>query len=335
MSKLHELANYGQSIWLDYIRRDILENGELQSMIDDGVRGMTSNPTIFEKAIAGGDLYDEDVEALAAEGKSALDIYDALSLKDIHKACELLSSVYKETEGADGYVSVEVSPELAHDTEKTIAEARRLREATPHDNLMIKVPATNEGIPAVKTLIAEGVNVNVTLIFSVEYYRRVAEAYIAGLEERAANGEDVSKVASVASFFVSRVDTQVDAALEAKGEKDLQGTIAVANSKIAYAEFQNIFSGDRWEALAAKGAKPQRPLWASTGTKNPAYSDVKYVDELIASQTVNTVPPDTLDAFLDHGAVGETATKDVDAERERLAKLGELGVDLEKITDDL
>ena len=186
MSKLHELANYGQSIWLDYIRRDILENGELQSMIDDGVRGMTSNPTIFEKAIAGGDLYDEDVEALAAEGKSALEIYDALSLKDIHKACELLSSVFKETEGADGYVSVEVSPELAHDTEKTIAEARRLREATPHDNLMIKVPATNEGIPAVKTLIAEGVNVNVTLIFSVEYYRRVAEAYIAGLEERAA-----------------------------------------------------------------------------------------------------------------------------------------------------
>jgi transaldolase len=336
MAKLQDLTNLGQSVWIDYIRRSFITSGELQALIDQGVRGVTSNPSIFEKAIAGSTDYDEDLRRLVVEGKSVEEIYEALVLDDIQDAADLLHSIYNETGGVDGYVSLEVSPTLAHDTQGTIAEARRLFAALGRPNVMIKVPATPAGIPAVETLIGEGVNINVTLIFALGSYQAVAEAYIAGLEKLTAAGGDVSKVASVASFFVSRVDTSVDRALEGHPQgMPLQGKIAIANSKVAYSNFHDIFSGPGWDRMAAQGARVQRPLWASTSTKNPIYPDTLYVDELIGPHTVNTVPPVTLQAFLDHGRVALTLEADLEEAHAQLARLAELGVDLDAITQKL
>ncbi len=341
MSKIKELNKLGQSIWSDYIRRAFITSGELQAMIDEGLTGVTANPSIFEKAIAGSIDYDEDIKQLVKEGKSSEEIYDALSIKDIQLAADLLKSVYEATDGNDGYVSLEVSPELAHDTASTVDEAKRLFETLNRPNVMIKVPATHAGIPAIEELISSGVNINVTLIFSIENYKEVAKAYIKGLEKLAGagpsvkGGHPIDKIASVASFFVSRVDTAVDAALEKIGYKELQGKIAIANCKVAYVEFQKIFSGELWENLAKKGARIQRVLWGSTGTKNPHYSDTLYVKELIGSNTINTVPPATYNSFKDHGTASITITKGVKEAEALLAKLAELGIDLKVITKKL
>jgi len=335
MTKLHDLAQLGQAVWLDFIRRSLITSGELQALIDQGVRGVTSNPTIFDRAISGSSDYDQDLEELATEDRSAEEIYEALALEDIGRAADLLRPLYDATEGGDGYVSLEVSPKLAYDTDGTIAEARRLFSALNRPNILIKVPATPPGIPAIETLIGEGINVNVTLIFAIANYEAVAEAYISGLEKLAASGGDPSRVGSVASFFVSRIDTAVDRALGEIGEAGLQGKTAVASAKIAYARFQEIFAGQRWERLTSRGARVQRPLWASTSTKNPAYPDTLYVDTLIGADTVNTMPPKTLEAFLDHGQAAITVTCDVDQARAQFARLTEVGIDLEAITQKL
>jgi len=333
MTKLHELAELGQAIWLDYISRSLIGSGELQELVDQGLRGVTSNPSIFEKAIAGSGDYDEDLNRLVRDGKSKAEIYEDLAMADIRNAADVLRPVYEKSGGADGFVSLEVNPALAHDTEATIAEARRLFASLERPNVMIKVPATAAGIPAIEILIGEGVNVNVTLIFSLEQYEAVATAYIAGLEKLALAGGDVGKVASVASFFISRVDTAVDKALEEVGNTEIQGKIAIDNAKIAYDRFKEIFSSEGWEKLAAKGAKVQRPLWASTSSKTPAYPDTLYVDNLIGPDTVNTLPPATLDDFLDHGTVAATVETDVDGARMRMAELTKLGIDLDAITN--
>ena len=341
MATLNDLTELGQSIWFDYIERSLITSGKLRSLIDGGIRGLTSNPTIFEKAITGSADYDDEMKRLIAEGKSVDEIYEALVIRDIAGAADLFRPLYDGTEGADGFVSLEVSPELAHDTEKTIAQAKRLFETLGRPNLMIKVPATEAGLPAIRELIGSGVNVNVTLIFSIESYKAVAEAYIAGLEKLSTQGPTVAgglavdRIASVASFFVSRVDSAVDKALEGVGETALQGKIAVANSKVAYAESATIFSGPRWEGLAGRGARIQRLLWASTGTKNPAYPDTLYVDELIGPDTVNTLPPATIDHVLDHGKAEETLTVGVDEAAGQVKRLAEVGVDLDAITAKL
>jgi transaldolase len=333
MTKLHELAELGQSIWLDYISRSLIASGELQKLVDQGLRGVTSNPSIFEKAIAGSADYDEDLNRLVSDGKSVAEIYEDLAMADIRSAADILRPVYEKSGGADGYVSLEVNPALAHDTGATIAEARRLFASLERPNVLIKVPATPAGIPAIEALIGEGVNVNVTLIFSLEQYEAVATAYIAGLEKLALAGGDVGRVASVASFFISRVDTAVDKALEEIGNTEIQGKIAIDNAKIAYSRFREIFSSERWKKLATETARVQRPLWASTSSKNPAYPDTLYVDNLIGPDTVNTLPPATLDDFLDHGKVATTVETDVDGARMRMAEVAELGIDLDAITN--
>lgn len=335
MSKMTELAELGQSIWFDYIKRDLITSGELQKLIDMGLRGMTSNPTIFDKAISGSTDYDDDMRQLLAENLSTEEIYESLALKDIGMAADLLLPVYRSTNGYDGYVSIEVSPHLAHKTKETIEQAKRLFQTLNRPNIMIKIPGTLEGLPAITEVIGSGINVNVTLIFSNENYKLVAESYIKGLEKLDSAGGDVSKIASVASFFVSRVDTSCDKELEAMGSKSLQGKIAIANSKVAYELSHEIFSGERWNKLKSKGAKVQRLLWASTGTKNPDYPDTLYVDELIGADTVNTIPPATLDAFLDHGKLFVTLDKNLNEAKEQLTKLAHLGIDLDKITDKL
>lgn len=335
MAKLHELAKLGQAIWLDYIRRSLITSGELQALIDQGLRGVTSNPTIFDKAIAGSSDYDEELKRLVDQGKSETEIYEELVLDDIRRTADLLRPIYEETGGIDGYVSLEVSPELAYDTDGTVAEAQRLFGTLDRPNVMIKVPATKPGIPAIERLIGDGVNVNVTLIFSLAHYEAVAETYITGLEKRVQAGRDVTRVASVASFFVSRVDTAVDLALEKRGEMVLQGKIAIANAKVAYARFREIMAGERWRRLVAHGARVQRVLWGSTGTKNPNYSDTLYVDSLIGPDTVNTVPPATLRAFLDHGQVTSTLPESLEGAGSDLARLSDLGVDLDAITQQL
>lgn len=332
-SAMEQLAGVGQSVWLDYIRRDMLENGELAAMVADGLRGMTSNPSIFEKSIAQSEQYDDDIASFVAERPeaSALEIFEHLAIGDIQMAADALSDVYTRTDGADGFVSLEVSPHLAHDTDGTIVEARRLWAAVGRPNVMIKVPATAAGIPAIETLIGENINVNVTLMFSMGDYEAVSAAYLRGIE----TASDPSRVASVASFFVSRVDTAVDTALADGGPEDLLGTIAVANAKAAYRRFGEVF-GDDFEAMWGKGAFPQRLLWASTGTKNPAYSDVKYVEELIGRHTVNTLPPATLAAFEDHGdVVTDAIANDVDSALASLDRLAEANVDLAGITAQL
>jgi transaldolase len=340
MNPLKELLAQGQSIWLDYIRRDLIRTGELKRLVEeDGIRGVTSNPTIFEKAIAGSTDYDDALRALHAKDAKAdaRNLYEGLAVEDIQMTADVLRPVYDETGGADGYVSFEVSPHLAHETQGTISEAKRLRAAVDRPNVMIKVPATPEGIPAIEELIAEGVNVNITLMFSMSHYEAVARAYIRGLERCA----DPSKVASVASFFVSRVDTMVDRALESLATaqaqaKTLLGKIAIANSKLVYHRFLQVFQSEGFVALRQRGARVQRPLWASTGTKNPAYSDVLYVENLIGAETVNTLPPETLNAFRDHGKVeGETIGDSLDDAAAALRRLKALGINLDTITEKL
>ena len=332
MSKLTELGAAGQSVWLDFIRRDMVTNGELAALVDEGVTGVTSNPSIFQAAIAGSDLYDEDIAA--AEG-DPLAVFEALAVADVQGAADVLRGVYDATDGFDGYVSLEVSPTLADDTEGTIADAHRLWNRVHRPNLMIKVPATPAGIVAIEALIAAGINVNATLMFSMADYEAVAMAYVRGAERT----EYPERVASVASFFVSRVDNKIDPALDAVGTDEalaLRGIAAVANAKLAYRRYQEIFEGPPFAVARARGAKPQRTLWASTSTKNPAYSDVLYIDELIGPNTVNTIPPATVDAFRDHGTIDATAlTSGVDAAEQHFETLGALGVDVDAITEEL
>jgi transaldolase len=335
MSRLHDLQNHGQAVWFDFIRRSFVASGELQSLIDAGVRGVTSNPTIFEKAIAGSNDYDSDIQTLVTQGSSVGDIYETLALADIAAGADLFRPLYNQSQGGDGYISIEVSPTLAHDTAGTITEAKRLFATLNRPNVMIKIPATPAGMPAITEVIGSGINVNVTLIFSLAQYEAVVEAYLAGLEQLAAAGGNLHNVASVASFFVSRVDTAADKQLDALGRGDLAGKTAIANAKIAYARFKELFQGNRWDALAANGANMQRPLWASTGTKDPRFGDTLYVDTLIGPHTVNTVPPATLDAFRDHGTVAATVETGLEAAYAHLAEIAALGVNLAAITQQL
>lgn len=335
MTKLQEANELGQAIWLDYIRRAFIKSGDLQKLVDSGLCGVTSNPSIFEKAISGSADYDEALAQLAAAGKPVAEIYEVLAIEDIREAADILRPVYDKTEGADGFVSLEVSPGLAYDTKGTIEEAQRLFEAVDRPNVMIKVPATAAGIPAIATLIGKGLNINVTLMFSLADYEAVVDAYLRGLERLAAGRGDLSKVASVASFFVSRVDVAVDDALDDIGNEALKGKIGIANAKMAYARYLNVFSSERWQRLAARGARPQRLLWASTSVKNPHYPDLLYVDNLMGANTVNTMPPATLDAFRDHGTIGSGLTTNLEEARMQLNQLAALGIDLAAITQQL
>jgi transaldolase len=336
MTTLHDINQLGQSIWYDNIRRSLLDSGEFQKLIQAGVSGVTSNPTIFDKAIRGSTDYDAGLQRLLDTDEPVNKVFEALALEDIGRTADLLRPIFDRTHGVDGYVSLEVDPNLAYDTANTISEAKRLFAALGRPNVMIKVPATPAGYPAVETLIGQGINVNVTLMFSMAQYEATAQAYITGLEHLAERGGDLSQVASVASFFVSRVDTYVDRALETHPHgSSLQGKIAIANTKMVYARFREIFDGERWEKLVAQGARVQRPLWASTSTKNPSYPDTLYVDNLIGPDTVNTMPPATLQAVLDHGAVAPTVETGLDKARTQLSRLSELGVDLDAITQQL
>jgi len=335
VERLKELSKLGQSIWYDNIRRAMLTSGEFEELIAAGVLGVTSNPTIFEKAIAGSADYDAALKEYFSSGLDLDTIYEKLVLEDIAAAADQLLPIYEQTRGLDGFVSVEVRPTLAMDTQGTITEARRLFKTLDRPNIMIKVPATPPGIPAIKALISEGININVTLIFSVDHYEPVAEAFLAGLEQRFASGDDISHIASVASFFISRVDSAVDRQLDRIGNTSLQGKIGIANSKSAYHRFRQIFSGERWEKLASAGARVQRPLWASTGTKNPEYPDTLYVDNLIGPDTVDTVPPATLNAYRDHGQIKPTLEDDLNLANAQLDELNTLGINLNAITQEL
>jgi len=335
MLKLNQLAALGQSIWYDYIRRKFITRGELQSLIEKGLRGVTSNALIYEKAIAGSSEYDENIKSVIDKNLSPNDIYEKLALKDIELACDLMMPVYQKTDGLDGFVSIEVNPQLAHDTGATIKEAKRLFSLLNKPNVMIKVPATEEGIPVITELIGLQINVNVTLIFNSGNYRKVAEAYINGLELLFQRKGDLSKVSSVASFFISRIDSAVDSALEKIGNKDLQGKIAIANAKYSYKIFNELFHEIRWRKLEERGARKQRLLWASTGAKNPLYPDTIYVDGLIGKHTVNTVPPTTFNDFMDHGIVAVTLDSGLDEALNQLDALKKLGVDLDAITNQL
>ena len=338
---LLELSAYGQSVWLDQMRRSLLTSGELKRLVEqDGLRGVTSNPTIFEKAIGGSADYDDEMRELAAKGASVNEVYEKLVVEDIVAALDVLRPVYDQSGGRDGFVSLEVSPLLAHDTAATIAEAKSLFARVNRPNIMIKVPATPEGLPAIEELTAAGINVNVTLIFAVKVYEQVAEAYIRGLERRAAKGEPIDRIASVASFFVSRIDTAVDRELEKLAQQrpeaaNLFGKAAIANAQLAYQSFKGIFGGERFATLKGKGAQVQRPLWASTSTKNPRYSDTLYVDSLIGRDTVNTVPPQTLDAFRDHGRPAATLERDVEQATQVFSDVKSLGINFDQITDEL
>ena len=334
MSKLLELNDAGQSVWLDFIRRDMITSGELSTLIADGIRGLTSNPTIFQKAIAGSDAYDGQLRTLLADHPDASDaeLFEHLAVADIQAAADALQGVYDASNGLDGYVSLEVSPHLAHDTDGTVADALRLWDIVNRPNLMIKVPATAAGVPAIEQLIGGGVNVNATLMFSLADYEAVAQAYLAGL----ARADQPSRLGSVASFFVSRVDTKFDDALEKTGTPAalaLRGRLAVANAKLAYRRYQELFEGEPFAEHAAAGARPQRVLWASTSTKNPAYVDTMYVDDLIGPNTVNTMPPATIDAFADHGTIDASAlVRDVEEAAEQIASLAALGIDYHEAT---
>lgn len=347
MNPLLALQDYGQSVWLDYMQRHLITSGELQRLIDeDGLRGMTSNPAIFEKAITGSTDYVEALRALAGRHLDATGLYEQLAIRDIQDAADIFRPVYERTRCGDGYISLEVSPHLAHDTQGTIREARRLWQTVSRPNLMIKVPATPAGLPAIEQLISEGINVNVTLLFSQEVYERVAEAYIAGLERLAAPGGNVGGIASVASFFISRIDTAIDAQVMARLKaaksaqertllRSLLGNVAIANGKLTYQRYKAIFQGARWEALAAMGARPQRVLWASTSTKNPKYRDVLYVEELIGPNTVNTMPPATLEAFRDHGKVRGSLEEDLETAHDTMEVLAQVGISMQEVTEKL
>lgn len=343
---LKGLLDFGQSPWMDYIRRDLLTSGELKKMIEnDGLRGMTSNPAIFEKSITGSTLYSDILNAPDAKSLDAKGLYERIAIRDVQDACDIFKPVYQQSKRRDGYVSLEVSPYLANDTKGTLEEARRLWKAVSRENLMIKVPATPEGIPAIRQLLEDGLNINITLLFAQSVYEKVAEAFIAALEARAVKGLDVSHIASVASFFVSRIDTLVDSKVDelektASGaKKDLlesvRGKIAIANAKLTYKKYQELFGGPRWKALAGKGAQTQRLLWASTSTKNPKYRDVLYVEELIGADTVDTIPPATFDAFRDHGKLRRSLTEDVAGAARTMDNLGRAGISMKEVTDKL
>lgn len=348
VNPLTQLLSYGQSIWLDYIRRDLLQNGGLQRLIsEDGLRGMTSNPAIFEKAIAESNLYQDFLDTLADRNDlDAKGRYELLAIRDIQDAADILRPIYQSSNKRDGYVSLEVSPFLAHDTDGTLDEARRLWKTVSRPNVMIKVPGTPAGVPAFRQLISEGINVNVTLLFAQHVYEEVADAYIDGVEKWAASGGEVGRVASVASFFISRIDSLVDsiATEKLKTETDparkekllsIMGKIAIANGKLTYEAYQHIYSAPRWQALAAKGAQTQRVLWASTSTKNPHYRDVIYVEELIGPDTVDTAPPQTIDAFRDHGKPRQSLTEDIEGARRTMADLAAAGIVMKDVTDKL
>ncbi|MHB9032451.1 MAG: transaldolase [Anaerolineae bacterium] len=335
MTKLHELYAQGQSIWIDFTRRSFVASGELAAWLAKGARGVTSNPTIFMKAITGSSDYDADLSRLAGQGRSAEQIYHVLTVDDIAQAADTLRPLWEESAGGDGYVSIEVNPHLAHDTAGTVTEARSIFGELKRPNVMIKIPATPAGIPAIEAAVAAGLNINVTLIFGRAQYRASAEAFIAGLEKRAAAGLDITRSASVASVFVSRLDTLADPQLAKVGAPELQGQVAIANARLCYQDFEALFAGERWEKLAARGARVQRPLWASTGTKNPAYPDTLYVDGLVAPQTVNTAPLATLEAVLDHGRTAPAVQNNYAAAQRILAKLEELGLNLDAWTDQL
>ena len=345
---LKALLTYGQSMWLDYIRRDLITGGGLRKMIEeDGLRGMTSNPSIFEKAIGESSLYDDMLQSLASQKDlDATGRYEQIAIRDIQGVADILRPVYERSNYRDGYVSLEVSPLLALETEKTIEEARRLWKAVDRENVMIKVPGTAEGLPAIQQLIGEGININVTLLFAQEVYVKVAEAYVAGVEGLAKRGGNLKKMAGVASFFISRIDSMVDGMIDDKLKtatdtqqqallKSLKGKVAIANGKLTYQKYQEIFSGPRWEALAQKGAQTQRVLWASTSTKNPAYRDVMYVEELIGPDTVNTMPPATVDAFRDHGRLRNSLTEDVAGAQKTMDNLAKAGISIKEVTDKL
>jgi len=345
------IADYGQSIWMDNLTRDLIQSGELKQMIETrGIRGLTSNPAIFEKAIAGNQIYDADIEAGIKAGKPTTDIYESLIFDDIRNACDIFRSIYDSSGGLDGYVSIEVSPSLARDTEGTINEARRFYREIDRPNVMIKIPGTPEGMPAVETVIADGINVNVTLLFSVNSYVDAAWAYIRGLEKRVEKGEDISKLASVASFFLSRIDSKIDDRIDEmlkqgvdRLEKEaklrtIKGKLAIANAKLAYQKYKEIIRSDRWHALAAKGANVQRLLWASTSTKNPEYNDVMYVNELVGPETVNTLPPATIEACADHCEIAPNRVETGVEEAQNLINSlqdPDIGIDLEAVMKEL
>ena len=346
MNPLRALEEQGQSIWLDYMRRSLVTTGELQRLIDnDGLKGLTSNPTIFQKAVEGSSDYDDLFREWAPRGASAGEVFEALAIRDIGDAARVFRPVWERTRHRDGYCSIEVTPTLAHDTQGTVVEAHRLWKKLGVPNVMVKIPGTVEGVPAIEQCVAEGVNINVTLLFGQDAYVAVAEAYIRGLEKRAARGEDISESASVASFFVSRIDTLVEKIIASREKTatpqqkalfdEIAGKVAIANAKQAYQKYRKLFSGPRWQALADKGAKTQRVLWASTGTKNPKYSDVLYIDELIGPETVNTIPPATLDAFRDHGKVRRTLEQGLDQADAVMGKLEQAGISMKAVTDQL
>jgi transaldolase len=336
-SRLHGLADYGQSVWIDFLSRDLLRSGELaRRMRDDAVVGVTSNPTIFQKAISTGDAYDEQLREVLEEERDPKEVFLRLAVKDVGDALDLLRPVWDGGGGRDGYVSIEVDPTLAYDTTATIEEAQRLHDWIDRPNLFVKIPATMPGLPAIEEMISRGRSINVTLIFSLERYAEVAEAYIRGVERLVEGGGDPSRVASVASFFVSRVDTEADTRLdEAGAREEVKGKLAVANAKLAYQRYKEIFAGDRWEDLAAKGATPQRCLWASTSTKNPAYRDVMYVEELIGPDTVNTMPDETIEAFQDHGEVAPTLEQGIEEAERVFDDVERAGVDYADVTATL
>lgn len=341
VNRIRQIGALGQAIWLDFISRELLRSGKLAELVDEGVRGVTSNPTIFQKSVAAGSDYDDQIAELARRDRSTYEIYEALAIQDIRQAADILRPVYNETHGRDGFVSIEVNPRLAFDTDGTIEEGRRLFAAIERPNVMIKVPGTNQGMPAVATLIGEGINVNVTLIFAIEMYEKVMQAYLDGLRTFRISGRPLASVASVASFFVSRVDSAVDKQLQEKISADqdhyesLLGLAAGANAKIAYERYKSVFRGEPFAELSAAGARVQRPLWASTSAKNPNYPDLKYVDPLIGPNTVNTVPPDTLDKIRDHAVVAQTIEQSLEQDHDAMNRLSAAGIDMKAVTDDL
>jgi transaldolase len=336
-SRLHQVSELGQSVWIDFLSRKLVHGGELARMMEeDAVVGVTSNPTIFQKAISEGDAYDEQLREVLTEEDDPKEVFLKLAIRDVQDACDLLRPVWDGGAGQDGYVSIEVDPNLAYDTEATVAEAVRLHKLIDKPNLFVKIPATMPGLPAIEDMIAKGKSINVTLIFSLERYEAVANAYIRGLERLVAGGGDPKTVASVASFFVSRVDTEADKRLDDLGGHDkLKGKLAIANAKLAYQRYKELFSGERWDFLAGKGATPQRPLWASTSTKNPDYRDIMYVEELIGPMTVNTMPEETIRAFQDHGKVALTLEEGIDEAKQLFEDLAAAGVDYDDVTETL
>jgi transaldolase len=347
VNPLKALLEFGQSPWMDYIRRDLLTSGGLKKMIqEDGLMGMTSNPTIFEKAITGSKDYADILESPEAKKLDAKGVYEKIAIRDVQDATDIFKPVYQQTKRRDGYVSLEVSPLLANDTQATIDEARRLWKSVGRENVMIKVPGTKEGLPAIRQLLEEGININITLLFAQSVYEEVAEAFLAALEARAKKGQDIGHIASVASFFVSRIDTLIDSQIEAKLKTEtdankralltgLEGKVAIANARLTYRKYQEIYNTPRWKALAAKGAQTQRLLWASTSTKNPKYRDVLYVEELIGKDTVDTIPPATFDAFRDHGRVRPSLTENVDEAAKVMASLEKASISMKEVTEKL